>query len=201
MATITITIPDIVNIGRNGIYGQLPVKWNDVPQHVLDHIGSVHFPQYFSDSFNSGGKDATGPERVALAQKKLDQMYAGELRTRGPSTEPVDPVRKEAWAEARKALSAMFAKQGYWKDIPKGTTNRFEYVLNKAQAAVGDKETSDGEYLDWFLDETEVGQSILEDAKATVAKRERLAAGLPSLVKKADMVAKAEPPKRIRKAS
>jgi hypothetical protein len=187
MATITVTIPDTIMIGRNGVHGSLQVDWEKVPQHVKDHIAAVHFPQYFSDSFNSGGKEATSADRLALAEKKYAQMLAGEIRTRGASLEPVDPVEKEAYSEARKALAAYFVKEGFWKDIPKGTTNRFEYVLNRAQKAIGDPEMTDVDYIAWFLDETDVGKQIRIDAKVTVEKRNRLAAGLPSLVKRADV--------------
>jgi hypothetical protein len=204
MATITITIPDIVPVGRGGIHGTLNVDWSKAPQFMLDHIGAVHFPQWFSDSFNSGGKVATSAERLAAAQKKLAQLYAGELRTRGPSTEPVDPIEREAHNEARKALAKMLANEGYWKDVPKGTSNRFEYVLNKAQKALGEEETSDVEYITWFLDETEVGKAIRADAVATVARRDSMAKGISGLLKKADAkpvatnVAKIESGKRKR---
>lgn len=184
MATITIMIPDVVPVGRGGIHGTLTVDWSRAPQHMLNHIGGVHFPQWFSDSFNSGGKTATSAERMAAAQKKLDQLYAGELRTRGPSTEPIDPILREAHSEARKALAKMLVGEGYWKDVPKGTTNRFEYVLNKAQKALGEEETSDVEYIEWFLAETDIGKTILADAKKTVARRDSMASGLSGLIKK-----------------
>lgn len=187
MAKITITIPDIIPVGKGGIHGKLAVDWSRAPQHMLDHIGSVHYPQWFSDSFNSGGKSATSAERLAAAEKKLAQLYAGELRTRGPSTEPVDPILREAHNEARKALAKMLVGEGYWADVPKGTKNRFEYVLNKAQKALGEEETNDVEYIEWFLGETDIGKAILADAEKTVARRESMAKGLSGLIKKPEV--------------
>lgn len=185
MTKITVEVPATVQVGRGGIHGQLTVDWSKVPQHMLDHIASVHFPQWFSDSFNAGGAAATSEERMAAAQKKLDQLYAGELRTRSASSEPIDPVGREAFGEARKAIAKMLQAGGYWKDIPQKTSNRLQYVLNKAQRALGDEETSDVEYIEWFLADTDVGKAIVKEAVKTVARRNKMADSLPMLRKTA----------------
>jgi len=92
MATFNVTVPDVLVLGRNGAIGTLPVDWSKVPQHVINHIATTYFPQYITDRANSGGADATQSERMELAHKKLDAMYAGLIRTRGDGTsgDPVD---------------------------------------------------------------------------------------------------------------
>src|SRR4051794_21530493 len=105
MATFTVTVPDTIAIGRNGAHGTMPISWDKVPQHVRDHIATVYFPQYISDAANSGGKDATGEERVSLAYKKLQAMYDGVIRSRSAG-EPTDPVEAEAYRLAKPKIVA-----------------------------------------------------------------------------------------------
>src|SRR6266702_4603706 len=70
----TITIPDksVVNIGRGGKYGALPVEWSRVPQNVLDHIWETYSAQYITDASNSGGTESTGEDR--------DRQYAAHAK-------------------------------------------------------------------------------------------------------------------------
>jgi hypothetical protein len=109
MATIEVTVPETIMLGRNGSIGSLKVDWSHVPQNVLDHIASVYFPQYLTDAANAGGRDESAAERLARAEKKLETMYAGQVRTRGAAAEPTDPVDLEAFRMAKAALVA-FAK-------------------------------------------------------------------------------------------
>src|ERR1043166_9449219 len=76
MATIEVTVPETIMLGRNGSIGSLKVDWSHVPQNVLDHIASVYFPQYLTDAANAGGRDESPAERLAPAGKKLGTMLA-----------------------------------------------------------------------------------------------------------------------------
>jgi hypothetical protein len=100
MATFTVTVPDTIAIGRNAEHGTLEVAWDKIPQLVKDHIAAVYFPQYITDAANSKGTDSPSSERMALARKKLDAMLAGEIRTRGESKAPVDPIEAQAYRDA-----------------------------------------------------------------------------------------------------
>lgn len=131
----TITIPDsqVLKLGRNGTIGELHVDWAKMPQSVLDHIWSVYSVQHFTDAANSGGKDVPMHERLALAQKKLEADYRGELRARGEANEPVDPVEAEAWKMAKSAM--MEAYKALKIEVPKGTKDRFGYIVMQRRAA------------------------------------------------------------------
>lgn len=94
---LTVNVPDVLKLGRNGQIGDLPVDWSRVPANVLDHIAGVYFTQYITDAANAGGKDSDQADRMARAQKRLEQMYSGDIRARGTGdgVEPVDPVQAE----------------------------------------------------------------------------------------------------------
>lgn len=132
MPTITIPDKETVQLGR---IGKLEIEWSRIPQNILDHIWKVHAPQYFTDAANSGGKDATAAERTALAQKKLDACYAGELRARMTSQIPVDPFEAECYKIAYNDIIAGLRQ--FWKDVPKGTKDQPTFVINRERAKRG----------------------------------------------------------------
>ncbi len=136
MPVINLPDTETLTLGRNGSIGEMEIDWTKVPQHVLDHIGKVYKVQYFTDAANSGGKDATPAERLNLALKKRDQAYAGELRARGEASEPVDPVDAECWKMARSAMTDAYKSIGAW-DVPKGTKDRFAFVVMRRRAERG----------------------------------------------------------------
>jgi hypothetical protein len=117
--TFTVTVSREVLIGRNGSHGAVYVDWDRVPQNVLDHIAGVYFPQYITDAANSKGTDSPSEERLSLAQKKIEQMYAGEIRTRGSSGEPVDPLENRAYQLAKQAVGALVRSAPEAKTIDK----------------------------------------------------------------------------------
>lgn len=134
MATFQVTVPDRIPIGRNGEHGALDLDWSKVPQHVRDHIATVYFPQYVTDAANSGGKDSSSAERVALAEKKLAAMYAGVIRSRSAG-EPIDPIEAEAYRLARPVIVKALMDTPEAKAIPKGTKDRAQWVLDARDAA------------------------------------------------------------------
>jgi hypothetical protein len=136
MATFTVTVPDNIPIGRNAEHGTLALEWAKVPQLVKDHIASVYFPQYITDAANSGGKGSSGADRIALAQKKLQAMYAGVIRSRSAG-EPADPVEAEAYRIVRPIVIARLLSTPEAKQVPKGTKDRAQWVLDARDAAAG----------------------------------------------------------------
>jgi|SRR6266568_6105676 len=131
----TITIPDksVVNIGRGGKYGALPVEWSRVPQNVLDHIWETYSAQYITDASNSGGTESTGEDRVALANKKLDQMYAGEVRAHRAAGEPANPVEAEVYKMAIANMRLMLSDIAVPKSV-KGPIPRLLHQINMSRA-------------------------------------------------------------------
>ena len=190
MATITVQVPETIQVGRGGVHGELQVDWSKVQQHMLDHIASVHFPQWFSDSFNAGGTKPLAPNVSPRRKRNWRSYMRASCGSAASRQDPIDPVDREAFTEARRILTAHFKKLGYWKNIPKKMDKSvFEYVLNKAQAALGEPETSESEYIDAFLTLTDAGKKVRAWAVKTVADRNALdlGAGLPGLVKAADV--------------
>jgi hypothetical protein len=117
MATFTVTVPDTIAIGRNAEHGTLAIEWDKIPQLVKDHIATVYFPQYITDAANSKGADSPSSERMALAQKKLDAMLAGMIRTRGESKAPADPIEAQAYADALEVVRGQLLKMPQAKKI------------------------------------------------------------------------------------
>ena len=156
MATLTVNVPDTLVLGRNGVIGQLKVDWSRVPQPVLDHIASVYFPQYLTDAANAGGKDERPAERLARAEKKLQRLYAGEVRKRGEAAgEPANPAEAEAYRMAKAALIAFAKATPQWNTIPKGDRKKDSAalrVLDMRAVERGEPERNDWQpYIDQYL--------------------------------------------------
>jgi hypothetical protein len=173
MATFQVTVPNHVPIGRNGEHGIMPCDWDLVPQNVKDHVATIYFRQYFTDAGNSGGKDSTGEERMALATKKRDAAYAGEIRTRGESREPVDPVEAQAYRDALEVVRAMLLKTPQAKQIPKGTKDRAQWVLDALDAAA---KREPREVHDVVMETLEANPDIRKEAARKLKKAAELAA-------------------------
>jgi hypothetical protein len=173
MATFTVTVPDTIAIGRNAEHGTLKVQWGNVPQSVLDHIAAVYFPQYITDAANSKGTDSPSTERMALAQKKLDAMYAGMIRTRGESREPVDPTEAQAYRDALEVVRAQLLKMPQAKQIPKGTKDRAQWVLDALDAST---QREPREVHDVVMATLEANPDIRKEAARKVKKAAELAA-------------------------
>jgi hypothetical protein len=173
MATFTVTVPDTIAIGRNAEHGTLEVAWANVPQSVLDHIAATYFPQYITDAANSKGADSPSSERMALAQKKLDAMLAGEIRTRGEAKAPVDPIEALAYADALESVRKILLKHPEAKKIPKGTKDRAQWVLDALDAAA---KTEPREVHDIVMATLEANPGIRTEAARKVKKAAELAA-------------------------
>jgi hypothetical protein len=155
MATINVTVPDTVALGRNGAVGLLQVDWSRVPQPVLDHIASVYFPQYLTDAANAGGRDKGPADRLARAQKKLENMYEGKVRARGDAAEPVDPVEQEAYQIAKAALIKKAKSSPAWSSVPKDMRKKdagVVHALNLIGVENGEPERSLAEWIEAALE-------------------------------------------------
>jgi hypothetical protein len=152
---VTLTLPTKITLGRNASIGTLDVDWSKVPQPVLDHIASVYFPQYLTDTANAGGRDEPPAERLVRAQKKLETMYAGQVRTRVGAAEPIDPADLEAFRMAKAALVAFAKTKPEWSTIPKAerkNPNSALRVLDVRAAARGEPERGDWQhYVQHYL--------------------------------------------------
>lgn len=173
MAKITVTVPDKIAIGRNAEHGTLPITWASVPQNVLDHIAGVYFPQYITDRANSGGKASSSTERVELAKQKLEAMYAGTIRARG-TAEPADPVEAEAYRLARPVIITRLMSTPEAKQVPKGTKDRAQWILDARDAAAGREPR---EVQDLVAALVESDPAYRKEAKRNVEARAKLGGG------------------------
>lgn len=130
----TITVP----LGRAAKYGQLAVECDRLPAHVLVYAFEYGVRQVLNDAMaekkDEDGNELPVDQIVAKAQKRLDNMYAGELRSRRESAEPADPVEAEAWKMAKVEMTALYKKQPQWAQVPKGTKDRFGAVVQLRRA-------------------------------------------------------------------
>jgi hypothetical protein len=171
MATLQVTVPDTVMLGRNGAIGSLQVEWSRVPQRVLDHIAGVYFPQYLTDAANAGGRDKTAADRLARAQKKLENMYEGKVRARGEAAEPADPVEQEAYQIAKAALIKKAKGSPVWSSVPKDIRKKDDgivHALNLIGAENGEPERT---LAEWIEDALERKPEIRKSAERIVRER------------------------------
>lgn len=127
------TIP----LGRAGKYGHLPVDTDRFTDAVREHVFLYGLRQALNDAMadktDEDGQPLPIDQIAAKAQKRLDTFYAGEIRTRGESPEPIDPVEAEAWKMAKENMIAAYKTIGAW-DVPKGTKDRFAFVIARRRA-------------------------------------------------------------------
>lgn len=173
-----ITIADTykVPLGRNARYGYLTVDHGRLPEAVREHVWEYGLRQVLNDAiaskaeFNKDGKkvrDYTDDELFDKAAKKLETLYAGELRSRSAG-EPVDPFEAACYSIAINRLT-LWAK-AIGKDVPKDikAKDRLLYVVNRERAKKGREDFSDiGEAVDAML-EGPLGDTIREEAQALV---------------------------------
>lgn len=135
-------LPNIVNIplGRNSKYGTLAVDRTRFNETVRDYIELYGLKQVINDAMADKTDDDGNPlptdQIVAKAEKRLANMYAGELRAQRESAEPVDPVEKECYVMAKAAMVDAYKAIGAW-DVPKGTKDRFAFVIARRRQERG----------------------------------------------------------------
>jgi len=164
---VQVELPDTLVLGRNGQIGKLNVDWTKVPQHVINHIAAVYYPQYITDAANAK-TDSTYAERFKVAEKKLEQMYAGELRARRDSADPVDPVMKEAFDLAKPFIVKGFVKNGVW---PKNGKDKMQRAIDARMKMLKQDAMTESAY---FAAWVEKQPAIMAQAKENVAKRAKV---------------------------
>jgi hypothetical protein len=60
-----------------------------------------------ADKTDDEGNDLSVEQLIAKAQKRLDTLYSGELRSRTAEREPIDPVEAVMHREARRKITTM----------------------------------------------------------------------------------------------
>ncbi len=172
MTTITIETPDSISykLGRNAEYGTITVELERLPQAALFYLFDYGLRQVLNDSIaTKEDKDGNKLDVAAKARAKLDALYDGSIRTRGEAITS-DPYEAEAFKEMKRHLIAVLTKAGMMKDIPKGTTDRFMFVVNRMRGKSGLADMTEREYL---LDRlaTPAGIKIAEAAHKIVDQR------------------------------
>lgn len=135
----TITIPDSISvaIGRGGKYGTLPIDLTRFNAEVNMYVYVYGLKQCLNDAA-SDKKDNNGDALdaaavLAMSEKRLANMYAGELRARREFGEPADPVEAEVHKIAVANIRAMLGTIPVPKDV-KGPVPRLLHQINTSRA-------------------------------------------------------------------
>jgi hypothetical protein len=172
----------VIPLGRASRYGTMTVDCSRFNDEVHTFIYMYGLRQIINDAMatkvDADNKPLSDAEIVAKAQKRLENLYEGVIRTRADTSEPADPVEALAWGEAKKTMEALLRKADQWKDIPKGTRNRLMFVLNRARVAAGHPEIDEESAINTFLDKN---PRIRARAKQQYEAREKMAETLVEL--------------------
>ena len=180
MPTITISDHLTVPLGRKACYGTIAVDVNRFSEAVQRHIYDYGLRQILNDAMADkkaeNGDKLPDDEIAAKAHARLKTLYAGELRARRETAEPTDPVELEAFKIAKAAMTEAYKANGAWKDVPKGTKDRFAALIQIRRAARGMEAVEDNEAvaqaIQMFID---AHPEIEEQAVRNVAEREERA--------------------------
>jgi hypothetical protein len=154
------TLP--IALGRNGKFGRLDVETHRFNEYGLRQI----LNDAMADKTDDDGNALPTDQIVAKAQKRLDALYAGDLRARnGSSAEPVDPVEREAFRMARDKLTAFFKSLDIW---PKKGTDKFQVAVNARRIALHAEPIAAADYIAAYV---ERNPKITAAAKKIVAER------------------------------
>jgi hypothetical protein len=159
-----------VPLGRGGKYGSMNVELGKFSESVNDYIYSYGLRQILNDAMADKTDDDGAPLSdeaiVAKAQKRLDTLYSGELRTHRASSEPVDPVEREAYRMAREKIELQFKDLGVW---PAKGRDKFQTAVDARRVATGNDPMTANEYIAAWLDRN---AKVREAAKRIVRQRD-----------------------------
>jgi hypothetical protein len=166
-----------VPLGRNGKYGTMPVegdRFNDtVDRHIYDYGLRQILNDAMADKTDDDGNALPTDQIVAKAQKRLDSLYAGDLRVRrAGDAEPADPVEAEIARSVKAIMHNVYTEIGAYKLVPKGTKNRLLWVANdrRAQKNLEPFETLQ-EVIDEYMSKSPKAAAIRREAERTVKMR------------------------------
>lgn len=128
------TIP----LGRNAVYGTLQVDTDRLPAHISAYVFEYGLRQVLNDAMaekkDEDGRPLPDDQIVAKAEKRLDALYAGTIRSRGVGEPAVrDPVEAEVRRLAVAQLDKRFAALGEYAGRP--VKGRLVAVWNARQRA------------------------------------------------------------------
>lgn len=158
-----------VPLGRNGKYGSLMVDIINFTPEIHGHIYAYGLRQILNDAMADKTDDDGNPlpadQIVAKAEKRLNALYAGELRARnGSAAEPVDPVEREAFRMARDKITAQFKSLGIW---PAKGPDKFQQAVDARRIATHSEPMLAADYIAAWLSRN---PKVLAAAKRIVAE-------------------------------
>jgi hypothetical protein len=175
-----INIHDVKSIplGRNAKYGHADVDVTrfvaNVHQHIYDYGLRQLVNDAMADKTDDDGNALPTDQIVAKAQKRLDALYAGDLRVRrAGDAEPADPVEAEIARQVKIMLHEQYMKMGAYKDVPKKTTNRLLWVANHRRTTIHKLEPVDSlqAIVDEYMAKSPKAAAIRREAERTVKMR------------------------------
>jgi hypothetical protein len=175
---ITITLPTELALGRNGQIGTLTVEWDKMPRHILNHIGTVYFPQMITDKANNGGKGTPMADRLAAATAKRDALMRGDLRIRAAGKVPADPIDAIVYDRATEAVLGMV------RQLPAYAAAKGKDRVGRVLAALGtdmdslvtEMVAANPEWHDEAVEQHTRKRAGVDAAKAMIAKLVKKAA-------------------------
>src|SRR6266550_4674208 len=165
----------VVPLGRNARFGHFDVDTSKLTQTVHEHIYKYGIRQILNDAMadktDDDGKTLSDEDIVAKAQKRLDTLYSGELRTHRASAEPVDPVEREAYRIARDNIERGFRLLKIW---PAKGKDKFDAAVAERCKTLDREPMSAEEYVVAYL---EKNPGVRTAAAKVVRERNRGDAG------------------------
>lgn len=176
-----------ITLGRDARYGTMEVEPERFSPEVQRYIYDYGLRQVLNDAMaekfekdkkgefvldNHGNRIMLSDDVIrAKAEKRLDALYAGTIRTRGE--EPTNPIEAEVHAIAKDAINMAYKRAGLYAAVPKGTKNRMLWLASARAVMRGEKPIEDeadmvARYLARLPDE---GAGIRERAERNVAER------------------------------
>lgn len=167
---ITVTVP----LGRGAKYGHMDIELGRFNEYVHEYVYMYGLRQVLNDAMatktDGDGKALSDEEIVAKATKRLENLYAGVLRSRSEG-EPSDPFEAECYREAKRTIDAQLRSKGLYKDLPKGTKDKFMFVVNRLRAGMGKGEIDEAAYIVTVL-AGPLGADIKKRARAAIKGRD-----------------------------
>lgn len=161
--------PMTIQIGRNAAYGHVDVNCDKFPPHVNEFIYDYGLRQILNDTVSQkddkDGNRLTNAEIFAKAQKKYEQLLAGELRAPRGSADPVEAI---AWQMAKDEITTYLQSKKCW---PKGKgKDKLQTAINARMKQLKKESTGVDEYVEAWLKQR---PELLVDAKAELDRRQK----------------------------
>lgn len=160
------------------VYGVITVDSSKFNPEIDRHIWVYGLKQLLNDAA-SDKKDKDGnflddDAVLAKSEKKLDALYTGDLRK---TAEPADPFGAECYRIAMADLAAAMKPKAV--NVPKGTTDRLMFVINRELAKAGKPEIDRATAYAGYMAKN--GKSVEKRATANMAERDKAAVAVTDL--------------------